>query len=138
MVTCGDSNFTQVNQLFLYTAKVRRAIFKTPGVFKLGPEKVPEKASYDRAGIELFPEDGTKIKEKISKARRTFNASSGLGIKKSGLNMVSCGIIFWSVVVPTLTSGSECWILEVEDIENLMVFSTSCWSTYSAVSKQGT
>ena len=85
---------------------------------------MPEKTSYDHVGIEaeLFPEDGTKIKEKNSKARCTFNASSGLGIKKSGLNMVSCGIIFWSVVVPTLTFGSESWILEVEDIENLMVF----------------
>ena len=93
-------------------------------VFKLGAEKVPEKSSYDHVGIkaELFPEDGLRVNDKISKSRRTFNASSGLGIKKSGLNMIACNIIFWAVAIPTLTFGSECWILNDDDIDNLMIF----------------
>ena len=57
-------------------------------VFKLGPEKVPEKFEYDHVGVKscIFVSN-SRVTEKISKARRTLNASSGLGVRKNGLCM---------------------------------------------------
>ena len=35
---------------------------------------------------------------------------------------MSCNLIFWSVVMPILTFGSEIWILSDKDHENLQNF----------------
>ena len=82
-------------------------------VFRLGKEAVKEKDSYDHVGVKmcLFPDNNTRVEEKISKGRKTLNASSGMGLRKNGLNMATCNIIFWQVVVPVVTFGSEVWIL---------------------------
>ena len=92
-------------------------------VFKLGPEKVPEKHEYDHVGVKacIF-ESNSRVEEKVSKARRTLNASSGLGVKKNGLSMQACCIIFWSVVVPVLTFGAEIWFLSDDDMEKILKF----------------
>ena len=55
----------------------------------------------------ILNDSTVRVEEKISKGRKTLNASSGLGIRKNGLNMGKCNLIFWQVVVPTVTFGSE-------------------------------
>ena len=45
-----------------------------------------------------------------------------LGIRKNGLNMGTCNLIFWQVVVPTVTFGSEVCICSEKDEELLLNF----------------
>ena len=47
----------------------------------------------------------------LAEARRTFNAISGLGIRRNGLSVVTCCLIFWVIVAPITLFGSELWIL---------------------------
>ena len=93
-------------------------------VFRLGKERVVEKETYDHVGVKmcLFAENTMRVEEKISKGRKTLNASTGLGIRKNGLNMITCNMIFWRVVVPTTTFGCEVWIMSERDEENLLNF----------------
>ena len=93
-------------------------------VFRLGADRVPEKSRYDHVGVKacIFENDEEKICEKISKGRRTLNATTGLGIRKNGLSMSVCNIIFWAVVVPIITFGCETWVLCDRDRENLLAF----------------
>ena len=88
-------------------------------IFKLGGARVKEKCTYDHVGVKacLFRED-----EKISKGRKTLNAASGLGIRKNGLNIMTCNKVFWSVVVPILLFGCELWMLSDKDKDNLLAF----------------
>ena len=84
---------------------------------------MPEKSEYDHVGVKscIF-EANSRVTEKNSKARRTLNASSGLGVRKNCLSMQACSIIFWSVVVPVLTFGAEIWHLNDNDVENILNF----------------
>ena len=93
-------------------------------VFRLGSEAVKEKATYDHVGVKMhiFLDNTARVEEKISKGRKILNSSSGLGLRKNGLNMGTCNIIFWQVVVPTVTFGSEVWILTEKDEELLNSF----------------
>ena len=85
--------------------------------FRLGSDVVKEKVTYDHVGVKMriFPDNHTRIEEKVSKGRKTLNASSGLGMRKNGLNMGTCNIIFWQVVVPTVTFGCEVWVMSDKD-----------------------
>ena len=56
------------------------------------------------------------------KGRKALNASTGLGIRKNGLNMGTCSVIFWQVVVPTVTFGSEVWVCSENDNDLLLSF----------------
>ena len=89
----------------------------------MGPEKVPEKYEYDHVGVKscIF-ESNSRVTEKICKARRTLNASSGLRVRENGLGMQACCIIFWSVVIPVLTFGAEIWCLNDNDINDILSF----------------
>ena len=80
--------------------------------FNIGGKKVPEKSHYDHVGI----------KKKISKGRKTLNASTGLGVKRKGLSMSVCNLIFWLVIVPITTYGAEIWTISDGNIENLNKF----------------
>ena len=93
-------------------------------VFKLGNERVKEKEAYDHVGVKmcLFDDNTTRVEEKISKGRKTLNASTGLGIRKNGLTMGTCNIVYWQVVVPTITFGSEVWVSSERDDELLLAF----------------
>ena len=95
-------------------------------VFRLGSEGVKEKDTYDHVGVKmgLFPDDSSRAEEKISKGRKTLNASSGMGFRKNGLSMGTCNVIYWQVVIPTVTFGSEVWILSEKDKELLNSFQT--------------
>ena len=93
-------------------------------VFRLGKESVKEREVYDHVGVKMsiFEDSTARVEEKISKGRKTLNASSGLGLRKNGLNMGTCNLIFWQVVVPTITFGSEVWICSEKDEHLLLSF----------------
>ena len=57
---------------------------------------------YDHVGIRahIFQDNTSGIEECSPKAKRSLNAVSGLGIRRNGLNMLTCSVIFWSIVVP--------------------------------------
>ena len=57
-----------------------------------------------------------RTNEKLKKGRKTLNAASGLGLRKGGLTIKTCSLIFWSIVVPVATYASELWVLKENDI----------------------
>ena len=63
-----------------------------------------------------------RTEDKISKGRRSLNAAPALGIRKGGLTIYSCNIIYWCMIVPIITYGCELWILKQNDIESLDKF----------------
>ena len=65
----------------------------------------------------VLNDDTTRVEEKIFKGRKTLNASSGLGIRKKGLTLITCNMTFWQVVVPTITFGCEVWVPTDKDHE---------------------
>ena len=92
-------------------------------MFKMGSEKVNERLEYDHVGVKACTlNDNERVAEKISKGRRVLNATSGLGIRKNGLSMRTCNLIFWTIVIPTLTFGCEIWLLSDRDIEKIQNF----------------
>ena len=92
--------------------------------FRLGKEKVDEKSEYDHVGIKActLKDSNQRIEDKLSKGRRTLNAASGLGIRKNGLTLKTCNLIFWTIVIPIVTFGSEIWYLSDSDLEKLQNF----------------
>ena len=93
-------------------------------VFCLGKDRVPERSNYDHVGVKsmIFNDDASQVSEKIAKARRALNATAGLGIRKNGLTMKTCNIIYWSVIIPILTFGSEIWHISATDYDALIDF----------------
>ena len=92
--------------------------------FSLGNSKVPEESMYDHVGIKncLFGNTMPRTMDRISKGRRAFNAVASLGIKKNGINMSTCSILYWSIIVPIVTYGSELWVLKGDEIGELRKF----------------
>ena len=97
--------------------------------FKLGPTKVRERTFSDHVGIRncIYANDVSGIEERIVKGRRAFNSISGIGIRKGGITMATCNLIFWSVVVPTtLNYGCELRIMDdvsldmIEEFQNFI------------------
>ena len=93
-------------------------------IFKLGPGRIPERQEYDHVGIKasINEDNESRVAERICKSRRSLNAASGLGIRKNRLNMITCNIIFWTIIVPILSFGCEMWVLTERDKENIMAF----------------
>ena len=79
--------------------------------FCLGEAKVKEPLSYDHVGIPTSVDeaDVSGIKEKLAKARTTFNTATGLGICKNGLTMATCNVIF---LVPSC-SNCPLWVQDL-------------------------
>ena len=92
--------------------------------YRLGAAEVKESNFYDHVGIRASVDkfDISGIEDRLEKVRKTLNASTGLGIRKSGLTMATCNIIFWSLVVPSATYGSKIWILNDKSIALLENF----------------
>ena len=92
--------------------------------FKLGPDRVNERRVYDHVGVKncVDQENEICVKEKIEKGRKALNASSGIGIRKNGISIAAANLIYWTIVIPILTFGSELWILTDKDGENLNMF----------------
>ena len=93
-------------------------------VFKLGRNRVKEKLHYDHVGVKTCVLGDTQVRteEKVIKARKALNMATAMGIKKGGLNMSTCNLIFWTVVMPTLCFGCEIWVLKAPDIMQLQAF----------------
>ena len=93
-------------------------------LFKLGPQKVPEKCAYEHVGVKncLFGDFSERLEDRISKGRRCFNALCSLGIKKRGITIKTCATLFWSIVIPVTTYGSELWVLKGSEIEKIRKF----------------
>ena len=93
-------------------------------VFKLGNARVKEREEYDHVGVKasLFHESNSRVEEKVSKGRRTLNATAGLGIRHNGLNISTCNLIFWVIVIPIISFGCKIWQLSDGDIEKLQAF----------------
>ena len=97
-------------------------------LFKLVPNKVRERTFYDHVAIRncIYANDVSGIEERIVKGRRAFNSISGIGIRKGGITMATCNVIFWSVVVPTPLYGCELWIMDdvsldmIEEFQNFI------------------
>ena len=92
--------------------------------FHLGEERVPIESNYDHVGVKLCTNanDCSEIEERLAKARRALNAVAGIGIRKNGLNIASCSIIFWTIIVPIATFGAELWILNNKSVKVLENF----------------
>ena len=92
--------------------------------FRLGTKRVPEKESYDHLGVKncLYNNYMARTEERLSKARRAFHALTSLGVKKSGINMSVCSKLFWTIVIPIATYGSEIWVLRNDEVEELRKF----------------
>ena len=92
--------------------------------FALDGEKVPERTEYDHLGIKncLFQNSMPRTEERISSGRRAFNAVTSIGIHKRGISMKACSVIFWSIIVPIVTYGSELWVLSSSEIEEIRKF----------------
>ena len=92
--------------------------------YRLGSEKVPEKTMFDHVGIKSCNCNNytSCTLDKISKARKALSAASAVGIKRGGLSIRACNIIYWSDIIPILTYGCEIWILKQSDIDALDKF----------------
>ena len=92
--------------------------------FMLGDDRVREKLSYEHVGVVccLYENDVSGIEKRLSKARRALNAVSGLGIRRNGLTVATCSIIFWVVVAPIALFGSELWILNDRSVSLIESF----------------
>ena len=93
-------------------------------VFKLGGRRVKDRLYYDHIGIKICVDGDTHVRteEKVSKARKVLNMSTNMGVRKGGLNLKTCMVIFWSVVIPTLLFGCEAWFIKYRDMELLRSF----------------
>ena len=102
----------------------RRKVNAKYRMFKLGPAKVKEVAEYDHVGVKtsVHSDSISGLEERVGKARQALNASTGLGIYKNGLNIVTCNIIFWTVVVPIALFGCELWRMDARSINILESF----------------
>ena len=92
----------------------------------LGNERVEERENYDHVGFRacIFEDDLSGIEERSSKGRRALNAISGLGIRRNGLTIHACCVIFWSIVIPIATFGAELWPLDDRCLSLLESFQT--------------
>ena len=73
-------------------------------MFKLGCDRVKETLYYDHVGIKICLKGDFHVRtsEKVKKACTALNMATCMGVRKGGLNLVTCCIIFWTVVIPTL------------------------------------
>ena len=92
--------------------------------FRLGKDKVNETIEYDHVGVKncLFGNYCSRTDERVIKARRAFNSILNTGIKRKGLNMSVVTSLFWSIIVPIATYGSEVWVMKGEEIDTLRKF----------------
>ena len=93
-------------------------------MFKLGTNRVKEVPYYDHVGVKICLKGDFHVRtaEKVKKARTTLNMATCMGIRKGGLNLSTCCMIFWTVVMPTLCFGCELWIIKNKDMHLLQSF----------------
>ena len=92
--------------------------------FMLWDDRVREKLSYEHMGVVccLSEDDVSGIEKRLTKAQRALNAVSGLEIRRNGLTVATCSIIFWVVVAPIALFGTELWILNDKSVSLIESF----------------
>ena len=92
--------------------------------FKLGKDPVRERKTYDHVGLKncVCNDYSERVLEKVSKGRKALYSITGLGIKSGGLSMKVCCMIYWTIIIPTVTFASELWVMNDADIEKLDYF----------------
>ena len=102
-------------------------------LFMLGPARVKETAKYDHVGVKasIYSDSTSGIEERIGKARRALNAISGLGIRKNGITIATCNIIFWTIIIPIAIFGCELWLLDSNSIMMLETFQIYAGNVYN-------
>ena len=92
--------------------------------FKVSEKKVSECIEYDHVGVKncLFKNYMPRTEDRIMRGRRAFNAITSVGVKKKGLTMKVCANLFWSIIIPIVTYGSEIWTMRGDEIEALRKF----------------
>ena len=92
--------------------------------FMLGRDKVQETVEYDHVGVKncLFGNFNPRVEDRISRGRRAFNSILNSGVKRNGLNMSVVSTLFWTIVIPIVSYGSEVWVLKGDEIELLKKF----------------
>ena len=85
---------------------------------------IPEKVEYDHVGLKdcLFNNSMPSTEDRISRGHRAFNAVAGIGIRRKGINMASCSILYWSIIVPIVTYGCEIWVMTSGEINEIRKF----------------
>ena len=75
-------------------------------------------------GIKTCVKGDTHVRteERVVKARKALNASTNVGIRRGGLNLSTCNLIYWTFVIPTLIFGCEIWVLKNKDLDLLNGF----------------
>ena len=58
----------------------------------------------------------------MSKGLRAFNAIAGIGMRKKGINMSACSILYWSKIVPIVTYGYETLVMSSEGMDVIRKF----------------
>ena len=102
--------------------KGERALGIKNRMYKLGNDRVTERFEYDHVGIKAcILKNNSRVEEKVAKGRRALNAASGLGIRRNGLSISTCNMIFWTIVIPIITFGCELWVLQEDDILKLIL-----------------
>ena len=93
-------------------------------MFSLGGKRVKERLYYDHVGVKTCVDGDTHVRtaEKVIKARKALNFSTNLGIRKGGLNLETCNLIYWTFVVPTLLFGCESWVIKDKDVDLIRGF----------------
>ena len=83
-----------------------------------------EKIEYDHVGVKncLFNNSTPRTEDRISRGRRAFNAISSIGIKKRGVCMNVCTTVFWAIIMPIVSYGSELWVLQPDEVDLLRKF----------------
>ena len=60
--------------------------------------------------------------DRLSRGIRAFNAATSIGVKKKGLSMAVCSTLFWSIIVPSISYGSELGVMRPDEIETIRKF----------------
>ena len=111
--------------------------------FKLGYNKIPEKLTYDHVGVKcsVLDNNDERTKEKIAKGRKALGAASGIGVKRGGVSMQACNLVFWSFIVPIVTYGAELWVMTDNDVillDNFQRYAGRRLQRFSAMSPSQT
>ena len=78
----------------------------------------------------------SQINDHVGKGRKLLNASTGLGIKRDGLNMAVCNLLYWTVIIPMTLCGCELWVFDNNEKEKVELFqrqASSCFQRYEEI-----
>ena len=80
----------------------------------------------DHLGVRayIFEDDISGLDNRLSKGLHALNAISGLGIRRNGLTIYACCVVFWSIVIPIAKFGADVWPFNDKSLSMLESFQT--------------